>query len=128
MWHTAAVLHAALANTTVLRSDFRHPALATLDVAGYEVLGCHPVGKHLFIRFFGESEAISLHSHLRMDGAWRVFYHGQPWRTPAHHARVILTVPAAEAVAFRVHDLKVVPTRNERTITEHLGPDLLDPA
>lgn len=127
VWHTAAALHAALAGNVLLRSDFRHPALATADVAGYEVLGVYPVGKHLFARLAGESGSVSLHSHLRMDGSWRVYRTGQRWRMPAHHARVILTAAGSEAVGFRVHDLRLLRTRHEDSITGHLGPDLLDP-
>src|SRR4051812_38827913 len=37
-------------------------------------------GKHLFLRFEG---GLTIHSHLRMSGSWRVFDRGQRWsRSP----------------------------------------------
>jgi endonuclease-8 len=118
-------LDRALAGRTLTRGEFRHPALATRDVAGREVLGVRTVGKHLFIRFSCE---LSLHSHLRMDGSWEVYPPGARWRHPAHHARVLLeTEEAVEVIGFRVHDLELLPTGDERRLVGHLGPDLLDP-
>lgn len=121
---TGAILRRALVGRRLTRTDFRHPALATADLTGAEVVAVRTVGKHLFIRFSDES---SLHSHLRMDGSWRVFRPGQRWTMPAHQARVILEHPAAQAVGFRVHDLQLLPTEAEQRLVGHLGPDLLDP-
>ncbi|WP_020674358.1 DNA-formamidopyrimidine glycosylase family protein [Amycolatopsis nigrescens] len=117
-------LDKALAGRTLLRGEFRHPALATVDLAGRDVLGVRTVGKHLFTRFSGD---LSLHSHLRMDGSWQVYPPGARWRLPAQHARVVLVNPAAQAIGFRVHDLKLLPTGEEHGLVGHLGPDLLDP-
>lgn len=121
---TGHKLGEALAGKTLSRGEFRHPAFATVDLAGRQVLGVHTVGKHLFTRFSGD---LSLHSHLRMDGAWRVYPTGAPWGVPAHHARVILDGEGVQAVGFRLHDLKLLPTGKEARLVEHLGPDLLDP-
>lgn len=122
---TGRTIERALAGETLTRTDFRHPALATTNLAGQRVTGVRTVGKHLFIRFSGER---SLHSHLRMDGSWRVFPPGRRWSMPAHHARVVLAHPHAEVVGFRVHDLELLPTSQEARLVGHLGPDLLDPA
>ncbi|CAM3174744.1 DNA-formamidopyrimidine glycosylase family protein [Saccharomonospora xinjiangensis] len=122
--HTGERLRAALVGRTLTRTDFRHPALATLDLTGLDVVAVRTVGKHLFLRF---SDGTSLHSHLKMDGSWRVFTPGQRWSSPGHHARVILGNRSAEVVGFRVHDLAVVPTEQESRFVGHLGPDLLDP-
>ncbi|PXY33089.1 DNA glycosylase [Prauserella sp. PE36] len=121
---TGKKLERALAGQRLTRTDFRHPALATTDLSGHDVLGVRTVGKHLFLRFSGE---LSLHSHLKMDGSWRVFARGARWNMPAHHARVVLTTETTEAVGFRVHDLVLLPTDEERRLVGHLGPDLLDP-
>ncbi|GAA1943769.1 DNA-formamidopyrimidine glycosylase family protein [Amycolatopsis minnesotensis] len=121
---TGKRLDKALAGKTLLLSDFRHPALATVDLSGHEVHGVGTVGKHLFTRFSGE---LSLHSHLKMDGTWEVYPYGRRWRKPAHHARVVLGVEGAQAVGFRVHDLEILPTAAEHRLVGHLGPDLLDP-
>ena len=117
-------LDRALAGKTLLRGEFRVPQLATVDLAGREVLGVGTVGKHLFIRF---SDDLSLHSHLMMDGMWDVNARGARWHGPAHHARVILTAADVQVIGFRVHDLKLVPTPKEHDLVAHLGPDLLDP-
>lgn len=117
-------LDRALAGKTLSRTDFRHPALATADLSGHTVLGVRTVGKHLFTRFSGE---LSLHSHLKMDGSWEIYAPGTRWRHPAHHVRVILVAPDVQAIGFRLHDLKILPTAQESRLVGHLGPDLLDP-
>lgn len=114
----------ALAGKTLIRGEFRHPALATVDLTGHEVLGVRTVGKHIFTHFSGD---LSLHSHLKMDGTWRIYAAGARWGFPAHHARVIFATEDVQAVGFRLHDLKLVPTGEEDKLVEHLGPDLLDP-
>lgn len=124
VFRTGEQLRRALVGRTLTRTDFRHPRLATLDLTGLDVVAVRTVGKHLFLRF---SDATSLHSHLRMDGSWRVFRPGQRWSAPGHHARVVLSHRDGEAVGFRVHDLAVVPTEREERFVGHLGPDLLDP-
>ncbi|WP_326837202.1 DNA-formamidopyrimidine glycosylase family protein [Amycolatopsis rhabdoformis] len=118
------LLDKALAGKTLVRGEFRHPALATVDLAGREVLGTATVGKHLLTRFSGD---LTLHSHLRMDGSWQIHAAGEKWRRPAHHARVILASADVQAIGFRVHDLKLVPTQAEADLVGHLGPDLLGP-
>jgi endonuclease-8 len=63
-----------------------------------------------------------------MDGTWRVFRPDEPWRgRPAHTIRVVLTVRAAVAVGFHLHDLALVPSDSETELVGHLGPDLLGP-
>jgi endonuclease-8 len=114
----------AIAGKTLTRGEFRHPALATVDLAGRDVLGVRTVGKHIFTHFSGD---LSLHSHLKMDGTWRIYTPGAKWGFPAHHVRVILAAEGVQAIGFRLHDLKLVPTSEEGRLVEHLGPDLLDP-
>lgn len=121
---TGRLMERALAGRTLTRCDLRHPALATAELTGREVLGVRSVGKHLFTRF---SCGTSLHSHLRMDGSWRVFRPGQRWSMPAHHARVVFATEVCEVVGFRVHDLELLATADESRLVGHLGPDLLDP-
>lgn len=120
---TGRTLTRALAGKTLSRTDFRHPALATVDLTGRSVLEVRTVGKHLFTRFTGE---LSLHSHLKMDGSWELCRPGARWRHPAHQARVILTAEDTQAVGFRLHELKILRTAEEARLVGHLGPDLLD--
>lgn len=121
---TGRNLEGALAGKTLSRTDFRHPALATADLAGESVVAVRTVGKHLFTRFSGQ---LSLHSHLKMDGAWEIRRPGARWRHPAHHIRVVLGTADAEAIGIRLHDLELLPTGQESRLVGHLGPDLLDP-
>ena len=50
VYRATAGLHQALAGEVLLASDLRVPALATVDVAGYEVREVIPRGKHLLMR------------------------------------------------------------------------------
>ncbi|MEU4782944.1 zinc finger domain-containing protein [Micromonospora sp. NPDC023633] len=75
----------------------------------------------------------TLHSHLRMDGAWRAYAPGERWTArPAHLIRVVLRSARAVAVGYHLHELALVPTAEEGSLVGHLGPDLLgadwDPA
>jgi endonuclease-8 len=125
VYRTGRTLESALAGHPLIRTDFRHPAWARADLVGRTVTEVRTVGKHLLIRFSG---GMSLHSHLKMDGSWRVFAPGARWSLPAHHARVVLAHEQALAVGFRVHDLALLPTGAESRWVGHLGPDLLDPS
>ncbi|MBX6749958.1 MAG: Fpg/Nei family DNA glycosylase [Micromonosporaceae bacterium] len=128
VWNTARVLDRALAGSVIRHSDFRVPALATVDLAKWRVRGCVSRGKHLLLRLSGpgDGQLATLHSHLRMDGAWRVFGPGEPWRgRPAHEIRVVLRTLTTVAVGYHLHDLALVPTEQEQTLVGHLGPDLL---
>jgi endonuclease-8 len=118
-------MHDALAGRTLLRGELRHPELATVDLAGREVLAVRTVGKHMFTRFSGD---LSLHSHFRMDGAWHLYRPGEKWHRPGHQVRAVLAVPDRVAVGFALHDLELLPTDEESRLVGHLGPDLLDEA
>lgn len=152
VWNTARVLDRALAGGRLTGCEFRVPRLATTDLRGATVLGCVSRGKHLLLRLTvpdddvpgGGAEqgsvptgprtvAWTLHSHLRMDGAWRVYAPGERWTgKPAHLVRVVLRTADAVAVGYHLHDVALVPTAQEATLVGHLGPDLLgadwDPA
>src|SRR6266436_2050286 len=54
-------------------------------------------GKHLFIRFEGD---LTLHSHLRMTGAWSVHHAGQRWQRSRRRAWLVVRVPGFEIVQF----------------------------
>lgn len=131
MWNTARALHRALAGQALTGSDLRVPSLATIDLAGWRVCESACRGKHLLLRLAAagaHDRRMTLHSHLRMDGAWRVYRPGQPWRgAPAHTIRAVLRTAPATAVGFHLHDLALVPTADEHTLVGHLGPDLLGP-
>ncbi|WP_446213240.1 zinc finger domain-containing protein [Micromonospora sp. IBSANI012] len=133
VWNTARVLHRALAGAALTGSDFRVPQLATSDLTGWTVRESASRGKHLLLRLAapeGRSDVRhwTLHSHLRMDGAWRAYAPGERWGArPAHLIRVVLRAPSAVAVGYHLHELALLPTAEEESLVGHLGPDLLGP-
>jgi endonuclease-8 len=128
VWNTARALHRALAGGRLTATDFRVPQLATADLTGWTVLESASRGKHLLLRVRDpESERhLTLHSHLRMDGAWRAYASGERWAArPAHLIRAVLRTTDAVAVGYHIHDLALLPTEEEKSLVGHLGPDLL---
>jgi endonuclease-8 len=123
VWNTAQALERDLAGQVLTGSDFRVPQLATTDLAGRTVLASASRGKHLLLRL---SEGLTLHSHLRMDGAWRVYRSGERWSgRPSHLIRVVLRTEQKVVVGYHLHELKVLKTADEGRLLDHLGPDLL---
>lgn len=123
VWKTANAQHAALAGLVLDKTDFRVPRFATVDLAGETVLEVVARGKHLFHRV-GE---FSIHSHLKMAGAWRTFAPGEKWAKPGYLARAVLDAPGVQAVGFELGLLEVIKTTEEEDVVGHLGPDLLGP-
>ena len=70
---TARRLDRALAGHVLTATDFRVPQHATADLSGGLVLGTHTRGKHLFTRVDRGEDQFSLHTHLKMEGSWRVY-------------------------------------------------------
>ncbi len=130
VWNTTRMLHRALAGGRLTASDFRVPRLATTELAGWTVLESTSRGKHLLLRLRGPDgeRRMSLHSHLRMDGAWRAYAPGERWAPrPAHLIRAVLRTADAVAVGYHLHEVALVPTSDEHTLVGHLGPDVLGP-
>ncbi|OBI38930.1 endonuclease VIII Nei2 [Mycobacterium colombiense] len=125
VWHTAAVLREHLVGGTLTRCDIRVPRFATVDLSGQVVDEVLSRGKHLFIRV----GAASIHSHLKMDGSWRVS--NRPVRAD-HRARIILETDSVRAVGVDLGVLEVLERERDGDAVAHLGPDLLgedwDPA
>ncbi|MFG2141789.1 Fpg/Nei family DNA glycosylase [Streptomyces sp. NPDC048650] len=125
IWRLARRLHQALAGSPLTRCDLRVPQLATVDLTGRTVLEVVPRGKHLLTRIEG---GLTLHSHLRMDGAWKIYAPAERWRGgPAHQIRAILGTAGHTAVGYRLPVLELVRTADESRVVGHLGPDLLGP-
>ncbi|MDT0441468.1 DNA-formamidopyrimidine glycosylase family protein [Streptomyces johnsoniae] len=121
----AARLHEALAGRRLVRADLRVPRLATADLRGRTVREVVARGKHLLARLDG---GLTLHSHLRMDGSWRVFPAGRRWSGgPAHQIRAVLDTGRLVAVGYRLQVLDLLRTAEEHRVVGHLGPDLLGP-
>lgn len=116
VFHTAAVLHDALTGKTLTRCDIRIPRYAGVDLTGQRVDEVISRGKHLFIRV-GQA---SIHSHLKMDGSWRI------GRRPAdHRVRILLEAGSVRALGIDLGLLEVLDRDREGDAVAHLGPDLL---
>lgn len=120
---TARLLDRALGTSTLIGTDFRVPQLATVDLAGQRHHGTRARGKHLLTRI-GD---LTLHTHLMMDGSWRVLAPGARWPRPGHLARVVLTTETSVAVGFQLGVVELWPAAEEPDRLGHLGPDLLGP-
>ena len=121
----AARLRRALDGQVLTYCQFRTPTLATVDYTGHTVTAVRSRGKHLLIDLV-DPEGVSvpsIHSHLKMEGAWHVHPHGTRWRRPGHHARVVLRTQKSEAVGFELGILELLADPD--AALAYLGPDLL---
>src|SRR6201996_7894063 len=118
VWHTADTLRRALAGRTLTRCDVRVPRFAAVDLTGQVVDEVCSRGKHLFIRV----GPASVHSHLKMDGSWRVG--NRPARVN-HRARIILEANDISAVGIDLGVLEILDRAHDADVVAHLGPDLL---
>lgn len=126
VWRAARMLDRAIVGHRLVRSDFRVPEWATVDLSGALVASSTSRGKHLLLRL-DHDVSWTLHTHLKMEGAWRTFRPGEPWRRPAHTARVVLETPERTAVGFSLGIVELVPRVEEESLLSYLGPDLLGP-
>ncbi|TQK71546.1 MULTISPECIES: DNA-formamidopyrimidine glycosylase family protein [unclassified Nocardioides] len=123
---TADRLDRALAGQVLTGSDLRVPRLATTDLAGATVERTATHGKHLLTRMaMPDGTPLTLHTHLKMEGSWRVIAPGARWPGPAADARVVLRTERVEAIGFRLGLVELLPTAEEASVVGHLGPDLL---
>ena len=118
VWHTAAELREHLVGRTLTRCDIRVPRFATVDLTGQVVDEVVSRGKHLFIRI----GPASIHSHLKMDGSWRVGT--RPARID-HRVRIILEANDIRAVGVDLGVLEILDRDHDGDVVAHLGPDLL---
>ena len=119
VFRAADKLRTALVGKTLTRCDVRVPKFATVDLTGQVVDEVLSRGKHLFIRV-GDA---SIHSHLKMDGAWLV--DGQIRRVPQHKVRIILETADSRAAGVDLGVLEVLRRDLDMDAVAHLGPDLL---
>ena len=126
VWRTATRLHEALAGRDIVDSDLRWPEISTADLTGRSTIEVVSRGKHLLHRIEG---GLTLHSHLRMEGQWRV--EATPglsdrWRRNPQ-LRALVAAADWTALGLRLGMLDLVPTAREVELVGHLGPDVLGP-
>lgn len=117
VFRTADKLRTALVGKELTRCDIRVPRFAAVDLSGQLVDEVLSRGKHLFIRV-GKA---SIHSHLKMDGAWII---GRV-RAPAYTIRIVLETADSRASGVDLGVLEVLDRATDMAAVEHLGPDLL---
>ncbi|OKH74395.1 DNA glycosylase [Mycobacterium sp. SWH-M1] len=117
VFRTADKLRKALQGKTLTRCDVRVPRYAAVDLRGQVVDEVLSRGKHLFIRV-GQA---SIHSHLKMDGAWII---GRV-RVPAYKIRIVLGTADSVASGIDLGVLEVLERDHDMDAVAHLGPDLL---
>ena len=125
-------LRPVLEGRQLVRTDFRVPRLATLDLSGASIRSVRPRAKYLLIQA-GDHTVLS---HLKMEGRWEAYpllgAEGGPltprWRHPGWQARCVLETARDQVVGFQLGLLEVLPTAAVAERLSFLGPDLLDPA
>lgn len=119
VFRTATALREALEDKTLTRCDIRVPRYATVDLTGERVDEVLSRGKHLFIRV----GPASIHSHLKMDGTWRIGRTMPPRQN--HKIRILLQAGDVTAAGVDLGILEVLDRDNDMDAVAHLGPDLL---
>jgi len=128
IFRAARSLHKVLAGHVVTRFDtaYAHIDRVNVDtpIAGRTVEKCESAGKHLLIRFSGD---LILRTHMRMNGSWHLYRHGERWWRGPHAMRVRIDTADWVAVAFNVPVAEFVTPRQleTRDPVAQLGPDLL---
>lgn len=126
VWRTAQRLDEVFSGHELVRTDLRWPGIETVDLTGRRTEAVVPRGKHLLHRVEG---GWTIHSHLRMDGSWRIERTASPPKAlGAPKIRAVLATASYTAVGWSLGMLDVVRTSEEASLVGHLGPDLLDPA
>jgi endonuclease-8 len=124
----AARMRAVLAGRVPQQIAAPHPRLRAAGwpelLAGREVRRIDAYGKHLFVRFAGE---MTLHSHLRMSGAWGVHRRGARWLRSASRAWLVLSTDEFDVVQFDGPVLELLPDARVRRDPRlaALGEDVL---
>lgn len=121
---TARRLHAALAGDVLTRCELRWGLLDSSPLLGRRTLEVVARGKHLLQRVEG---GWTLHTHLRMEGSWRVV--ATPVLAPRTLANPALRVAVGTAawtcLGIRLGMVDLVDSREEARLVGHLGPDVL---
>jgi endonuclease-8 len=95
-------------------------------LAGRTVEAVEAHGKHLFLRFEGD---LTIHSHLRMTGAWSVYPVGAPWRGSRTRAWLVIRAQDQDVVQFGGPVLELLSETRRRfdQRLRALGPDIIKP-
>jgi endonuclease-8 len=137
---TASRLSTAMAQKPLVATELRWPTAAGANLTGATITEVASYGKHLLIRF---DNALTLQTHLRMDGFWDIERTGSAAarglktyrrrRNDAGAYKRIIEVHALlsnetwTAIGEALGMLNLIPTRDEANLLGHLGPCTLAP-
>ena len=127
VYRTARLLDRHLSGHVLTTTDFRVPQHATADLTGGTVVETVSRGKHLLTRVDHPEGRFTLHTHLKMEGSWKVVEPGRRWPRSASNARVVLGTDRVTAIGFSLGIVELLPRDLEDDVVGHLGPDLLGP-
>ena len=122
----ARILDRALAGAIVTKFEPRTaPSMRSLQAGAVSITKVEAAGKNLLMCF---SDGFVLRTHLRMNGAWHLYRHGERWRVPGHAVRLVIETVEWVAIAVNV---PVAEWVRERDLVHHapvanLGPDVLN--
>lgn len=125
---TAVRLDDALAGRVLTRAELRWGTLGDVRLTGRTVTEVAAYGKHLLTRLAARDglSALTVHSHLRMDGRWFVNPTRAGERFGDHRIRAILANDEWTAVGHLLGELDVLPTAEEGSrLLARLGPDIM---
>lgn len=128
IFRSAARLQKALGGKTVTRFETVLPPLARIDdqspLRGRTIERVAAHGKHLIIDFSGD---LHLRTHMRMNGEWHLYRHGERWWRPRRDMRVVIETADFVAVAFTVPVAELLTGRQLARHDElrRLGSDTL---
>ena len=106
VWRTARHLDQALSGQVLTAHRLpgarpRHPRPAPAGASSATVAR----GKHLLTRIGADH---TLHTHLKMEGAWHLYRPEHPVAAAGHEARVVLARPSLAAVGFALGIVEVL--------------------
>ena len=128
VWRAARLLDRALSGQVLTATDFRVPALRHRGPGRRDrrrdrlarQAPAHPDRR--------ATQRWTLHTHLKMEGAWRVLEPGQRVAAPGHTGPGRARRPATRSrSASRSASSSSCPRDREDDVVGHLGPDLLGP-
>ena len=128
IFRAARSMHRVLAGHAVTRFETAYAHLDRVNVdtpiAGRTIDRVESAGKHLLIVFSGD---LILRTHMRMNGSWHLYRHGERWWRGPQAMRVRIDTADWVAVAFNVPVAEFVTAKQLATTdpVATLGPDLL---
>jgi endonuclease VIII len=128
IFRAARTLHRALAGKTVRSFESVLPALNRVHedapLTGRTIERVSAAGKHLLMHLSGD---LVLRTHMRMNGSWHIYRHGERWRRPRRDMRLTIATEDFEAVGFNIPVAELIAVRDLRRHEElrALGPDVL---